>query len=77
MFLKKFFSNIWLWISTAFIVLFGLLKWEKLESKKLKKELESKEVDLKIKDFEATQAKIKNEVQNEDINIKPNSDITI
>ena len=74
--IKKIFSSLAGWLATALVVLFGLLKWEKAKNKELKDEVANKEVDIKIKDFEATEAKIKNEVQNETI-IKPNSTIKL
>ena len=75
--IKNIIYSIWFWFTTVLMVLFGLLKWEKAKNKKLKDEVANKEVDLKIKNFEATEAKLKNEVQSEEINIKPNSDIKL
>lgn len=75
--IKKIFSSLVGWLATALIVALGILKWEKTKNKELKDKVANKEVDIKIKDFEATEANIKNEVQNEKMDIKPNSDIKL
>ena len=75
--LKKIFGSLVGWLATVVVVLFGLLKWEKRQNKELKDKVANKDLDIKIKNFEATETKMKEEVQNEKIDIKPNSDIEL
>lgn len=75
--IKKIFGSLIGWLATAVVVLFGLLKWERGKNKELKNEVANKDLDIKMKDFEATEAKTKEKVQNEKIDIKPNSDIEL